>query len=64
MHSRFLSNRFDMPAGYERMRDQFYKDFKAKGYSEEEAMKKAKAKAAKIWNSQHPMNPVHPGHSD
>lgn len=53
-----------MPAGYERMRDQFYKDFKAKGYSEEEAMKKAKAKAAKIWNSQHPMNPVHPGHSD
>jgi hypothetical protein len=39
-----------MPRGYERMRDAFRRE----GLS----MKDAKTKAAKIWNSQHPGNPV------
>jgi hypothetical protein len=39
-----------MPAGYEHMRDKFKKD----GMKDEEA----KAKAAAIWNSKHPNNPV------
>lgn len=39
-----------MPAGYERMRDKFKKE----GMSD----KAAKTKAAKIWNSKHPKNPV------
>ena len=39
-----------MPAGYEHMRD----SFKREGMSD----KDAKAKAARIWNSKHPNNPV------
>ncbi len=39
-----------MPEGYEKMRDSFIK----KGMSK----KAAQAKAAKIWNSRHPGNPV------
>ena len=39
-----------MPKGYEKMRDSFKKE----GLSE----KAAKTKAAKIWNSKHPKNPV------
>jgi hypothetical protein len=39
-----------MPAGYEHMRD----EFKAEGMGD----KAAKAKAARIWNSKHPGNPV------
>lgn len=39
-----------MPKGYEKMRDKFMRD----GMSE----KQAKAKAARIWNSQHKSNPV------
>ena len=42
-----------MPAGYEKMRDKFI----AEGMS----VKAAKRKAARIWNSQHPDNPVYPG---
>jgi hypothetical protein len=57
-------SRILMPAGYEKMRDKFYAEFKAQGMKPQEAMKKAKAKAARIWNSQHPLNPVHPGYDD
>lgn len=39
-----------MPKGYEHMRDKFMRD----GMSEDAAQEKA----AKIWNSQHPSNPV------
>ena len=39
-----------MPKGYEKMRDAFI----AEGMSE----KGAKGKAARIWNSKHPNNPV------
>lgn len=39
-----------MPKGYEEMRDKF----KREGLSD----KAAKTKAAKIWNSRHPGNPV------
>ncbi len=39
-----------MPAGYEKMRD----EFKKSGMSD----KAAKQKAARIWNSKHPDNPV------
>lgn len=39
-----------MPKGYERMRDKFI----AEGMSE----KAANSKAARIWNSKHPGNPV------
>lgn len=39
-----------MPKGYEEMRDKF----KQGGMSD----KSAKEKAAKIWNSKHPKNPV------
>lgn len=39
-----------MPKGYERMRDKF----KGDGMSD----KKAKEKAARIWNSRHKKNPV------
>jgi len=39
-----------MPKGYEKMRDKF----KSEGMSD----KAAKRKAAKIWNSKHPGNPV------
>jgi DNA invertase Pin-like site-specific DNA recombinase len=39
-----------MPEGYENMKNRFIKE----GMSE----KKAKAKAAKIWNAKHPSNPV------
>ena len=39
-----------MPEGYERMRDAF----KREGLSD----KAAKRKAARIWNSKHPQNPV------
>lgn len=39
-----------MPKGYEKMRDKF----KREGLSDEAA----KRKAAKIWNSSHPKNPV------
>lgn len=39
-----------MPKGYEKMRDKFKKE----GMGE----KAAKQKAAKIWNSKHPKNPV------
>jgi len=39
-----------MPKGYEKMRDAFIR----KGMS----TKTAKAKAARIWNSKHPNNPV------
>jgi len=42
-----------MPKGYEKMCDKFKKE----GMSE----KKAKEKAAKIWNEKHPDNPVHKG---
>lgn len=52
-----------MPAGYEKMRDKFAKEFFRQGMSDGEAMKAAKTKAAKIWNSQHPKNPVG-AHSD
>ncbi len=39
-----------MPKGYEKMRDKFMSE----GLSE----KAAQTKAAKIWNSKHPDNPV------
>ena len=39
-----------MPKGYEKMRDKFMSE----GMSE----KSAKRKAARIWNSKHPTNPV------
>ena len=39
-----------MPAGYEKMRDQFI--------GEGMSSKNAKAKAARIWNSKHKDNPV------
>ena len=39
-----------MPKGYEKMRD----SFKRKGMDD----KDAKEKAARIWNSKHPKNPV------
>lgn len=39
-----------MPRGYEKMRDAF----KRKGMSD----KGAKRKAARIWNAEHPDNPV------
>lgn len=39
-----------MPKGYEKMRD----SFKRKGMGD----RAAKRKAAKIWNSKHPSNPV------
>lgn len=40
-----------MPKQYEAMRDKFAKTMSLSG---------AKAKAARIWNSQHPGNPVGP----
>ena len=40
-----------MPAGYEHMRDKFKKK---KGMS----IREAKRKAARIWNAEHPENPV------
>lgn len=43
-----------MPAGYEKMRDRFIAD----GMSR----KAAQAKAARIWNSRHPENPVGRGY--
>ena len=42
-----------MPKGYEKMRDKFIRE----GMSP----KKAKEKAARIWNKNHPENPVHHG---
>lgn len=39
-----------MPKGYEKMRDKFQKEGMNK--------KAAQEKAAKIWNSKHPKNPV------
>lgn len=39
-----------MPKGYEHMRDSFIKDGLTK--------KAAQKKAARIWNSKHPKNPV------
>lgn len=39
-----------MPAGYEKMRDAFIREGMSK--------KAAQAKAARIWNSKHPDNPV------
>jgi hypothetical protein len=39
-----------MPPGYEKMRDSFIRNGMA--------AKKAKKKAAKIWNAKHPNNPV------
>jgi|GEM_PF-6841506 len=53
-----------MPAGYESMRDEFYKENLANGMDEKEALKAAKTKAAKIWNSKHPNNPVTKSHDD
>lgn len=50
-----------MPWGYEQMRNKFAAEYRKQEYSPEEALKKAKEKAAKIWNSQHPNNPVHRG---
>ncbi len=43
-----------MPEGYEKIRDSLIK----KGYP----VDKAKEKAAKIWNSKHPDNPVTPNY--
>ena len=42
-----------MPKGYEKMADTFAKKMKGKGKT-----KRAKAKAARIWNAEHPENPV------
>ena len=42
-----------MPAGYERMKIKF----RGKGLSDSAA----KRKAARIWNSRHPNDPVYPG---
>ncbi len=42
-----------MPAGYEKMRDEFIQ----KGMKKKNAQKKA----ARIWNSKHPDNPVGKG---
>lgn len=39
-----------MPKGYEKMRDSFMRDGMTR--------KAAQAKAARIWNSKHPGNPV------
>lgn len=39
-----------MPAGYEKMRDAFIKEGMSK--------KAAQRKAARIWNTKHPKNPV------
>jgi hypothetical protein len=47
-----------MPAGYEKMRDEFKKEYRKRGYPPEEADRLAKRKAARIWNSKHPDNPV------
>lgn len=46
----FIWETIDMPRGYEKMRDAFMK----KGMSS----KRAKTKAARIWNANHPNNPV------
>lgn len=50
-----------MPAAYEAMRDQFFRDNLAKGMSREAALKAAKTRAAKIYNAKHKGRPVHPG---
>lgn len=50
-----------MPEQYEHMRDKFYREFIANGDDHDTAMAKAKEKAAKIWNSMHPDNPVGKG---
>jgi|LDZT01.1.fsa_nt_gi hypothetical protein len=47
-----------MPAGYEEMRDKFYEEYRKRGYPPKEAERLAKQKAARIWNSKHPNNPV------
>ncbi len=41
-----------MPAGYEKIRDKLIKQGMP--------VKEAKRRAAKIWNAEHPKNPVHP----
>jgi len=62
-----------MPAGYEKMRDEFFREKVAEWERKNprENMSKAtrarllqnaKGKAARIWNSQHPDNPVGRGH--
>lgn len=51
-----------MPAGYEVMVGRFQEDFERAGHPPEKALEMAKTKAAKIWNSMHPENPVHPGY--
>ena len=45
-----------MPKGYEKMRDKFVRE----GMSR----KAAEGKAARIWNSKHPNNPVGRGRHD
>lgn len=45
-----INRGIEMPKGYEKMRDKFVKD----GLSRDAAQKKA----ARIWNSKHPKNPV------
>jgi hypothetical protein len=50
-----------MPAAYEAMRDQFYREYLSKGMKKEAALKAAKTRAAKIYNSKHKKRPVHPG---
>jgi len=42
------------------MRDKFMQEFMAKGMKKAMALKQAKTKAAKMWNAQHPDNPVGP----
>ena len=51
-----------MPFEYERMKDEFYKEFIKMGHTPEKATKMAKTKAAKIYNSKHPDKPVHRGY--
>ena len=48
----------EMPSGYTKMRDRFFRENLKKGMSREAAMKAAKKKAAKIFNATHPNNPV------
>ncbi len=55
-----------MPTGYEHMRDEFHQQMLSslpKGAGKkarQNALKRAKTKAAKIWNSQNPTQPVGP----
>lgn len=49
-----------MPAQYEAIRDSAYQRFLRRGHRPADAMRKAKALAARTWNKLHPNNPIGP----